>query len=495
MPVDTPHKDYSRMLGRWKRCDDVYAGQDAVHDAGSEYLPMLKDQSSEDYAAYVKRAIFYNATYRTISGLVGMIFRQPPHVKVPESVEELMEDVTMSGVPLQMLAQEVAVESLKKGRVGLLVDYPSANPEMTQADARLVNLRPSIQIYKATSIINWKTASVNNRRVLTQLVLKECDEVTVDEFSSKDEDQWRVLDLVEGQEEGRVTRKYRQRLFKRHADADVQIGGDIIPLMNNKPLDYIPFVFIGADSISDIVEDPPLIDLVNVNLSHYRTTADYEHGAHFTGLPTPVITGYKSDTPGEKMYVGSSHAWVFPSKEASVKYLEFTGQGLGALKDILARKEQHMAILGARMLEPQKTGVEAAETAGMHRKGEESTLAGVSQCISMGLERALKWFTEWAGADPEEVECELNRDFFPTRMLPAEVTVLVAAWQANAISDQTLFANLQRGEIISQEVTFEEEQERISASAMKLTGQPPEGSSLPPLNPPKPGEGEDRNAG
>jgi hypothetical protein len=40
----------------------------------------------------------------------------------------------------------------------------------------------------------------------------------------------------------------------------------------------------------------------------------------------------------------------------------------------------------------------------------------------------------------------------------------VSSWQAGAISQYTLFDNLQRGEIISDSVTFEEEQERINSA-------------------------------
>lgn len=136
-----------------------------------------------------------------------------------------------------------------------------------------------------------------------------------------------------------------------------------------------------------------------------------------------------------------------------------------------------MAILGARMLEPQKKGVETAEAASIHRKGEESMLSSVAQAISLAVEKALKWFAEWAGANPEEVEFDLNRDFYPVPMTPEELTALIAAWQAGAISDQTLFDNLQQGEIIDNDTTLEDEQARIANQAPRLQGQPEDGSA------------------
>jgi hypothetical protein len=249
-------------------------------------------------------------------------------------------------------------------------------------------------------------------------------------------------------------------------------------MMNGKNLGYIPFVFIGVDAITPEVDEPPLIDLVNMNLSHYRTSADFEHGAHFTGLPTPVISGYTPEKVGEKLYIGSSSAWIFPRPEAKAFYLEFSGDGLSTLEKSLERKEQQMAVLGARMLEAQKKGVEAADTASIHRKGEESMLSAVAQTVSLGLEVALRWFAEWAKADPASISFKLNRDFYPAPMNPQQLTALIAAWQQGAISDQTLFENLQQGEIISQDTTLEDEQARIDTQQQKFAQQQADTAAL-----------------
>src|SRR5712671_6023535 len=98
-PVKTQHAQYDAMRDRWQRCRDVTTGQDAVHTAGDRYLPRLRDQLPEEYTAYVRRATFYNATWRTIAGLIGMIFRKPPVTEAPESVKAMLEDVTLQGQP------------------------------------------------------------------------------------------------------------------------------------------------------------------------------------------------------------------------------------------------------------------------------------------------------------------------------------------------------------------------------------------------------------
>ncbi len=484
MPVDSKHKDYTKMIDKWTRCRDAACGQDAVHAKGELYLPKLIDQPQDAYSSYVKRAPFYNATWRTLSGLVGMLFRQPPRVEASEQLKTMFDDITMSGTPLQLFAQEVCEETLKLGRLGLLVDFPQADATSTLADAKTQNLRPTMQLYYAEAVINWRTGKVRNTVVLTQVVLEEEADIMVDEYASKSEKRWRVLDLIDVD----TSPKYRVRIFRKGADEkEEQVGNDLLPLMNSKPLDYIPFTFVSTDDVTTEVDDPPLIDLVDTNLSHYRTSADLEHGAHFTGLPTAVVSGYKPKKEGEKLYIGSSSAWVFPDANAKATYLEFTGQGLTTLVNLKDSKEKQMAVLGARMLEQQKKAAETIDTTMQHRKGEESMLSAAAQAISLAMEKALRWFAEWAGQDPESVEFELNRDFYPAPMTPLMLQALVAGWQAGAYSDQVLFENLQQGEVISRETTLEEEQQRLADKPPQLLGgQVDPKTGLPVAPPPLP---------
>lgn len=457
--VNTQHPDYTKMLDKWQRCRDTVAGQDAIHAAGTKYLPKLKDQSNEDYLAYVTRAQFYNAVWRTISALAGMIFRNAPTVTVKSSVSELLEDVTMSGISFHILAQRATLEVLTTGRIGVLVDYPQQSVEgMTLADAQKLNLRPTMQVYPAETIINWKTTFIGNKTVLSIVVLTEnADLPTESEFERKTETRYRVLDLYNNQ--------YRVRIFRiNDKKEDEQVGADLFPLMNGKSLDFIPFYFIGVDDTTPDIDEPPLIDLVDVNLAHYRLDADHKHGLHFGGLPTAVISGYNNDS-GDKLYIGSAAAWIFPDPQATAKYLEFTGQGLTPISEEKNRLEQQMAILGARLLSSEKKAVETAQTAQIHRAGESSILSAIAQTLSIGLTKALQTFSQWAGIEDKEAGITLNNEFMPPEVTPQELAEWLKGWQLGApgFSDQGFFDLLKKREVVAPDVTLEDEQERISS--------------------------------
>lgn len=466
--VRTLHRDYDNYSFKWKRCRDVMAGQDAVHTGKKAYLPRLKEQSDEDYNAYVMRAVFYNASWRTVSGLNGMMFRKPPKQTIPKAIEPLLDDITMSGVPFGQFAKDVAIDVLEVGRIGLLVDHPAmplnADGQVTTlAMAQATNLRPTIQSYAAEAIINWKFRNIRNQNCLCMVVLKEEYSEPDGEFGEKCEPRYRVLDLLPG------TNVYRIRVFRINAkQEDEQVGPDVFPMMNGKALDFIPFVFIGPDGTEAKLEEPPLIDLVDLNLSHYRTTADYEHGCHFTGLPTPWIAGASAtlDASGQaiKYYIGSQAAWVFVDPKAKVGFLEFTGQGLQTLRDNLDAKKQEMATLGARMLAD--TSMRQVETFGataIKHVAENSILAAIAISVSEGLEQALVWFAKWAGNE-EDIVFEINQDFMPVQMDAPTLTAIMTMWQGGALSEAEMFDLLKRGDIVEADKTLEEHQAEVDAA-------------------------------
>lgn len=479
MPVDTKHPDYEKMAPAWKLMRDAYAGQRAIHAAGEAYLPKLTGETPADYKARQARASWYNATYRTIEGLVGMLFRKAPKVEVSPGTKKHLEDVTKAGQSLNRFARQAAEEYNIVHRIGLLVDYPAGVAAgLTVAQAEQLNVRPNLSLYQAEDITNWSYAWVQNRRMLVRVVLRESAELPVagDEFATTKETRYRVLDIFGG--------IYRQRVFRKdQAGNDQQVGGDIFPIMNRQNLREIPFEIVG-DGL------PPLEDLAHVNVSHYQTTADLEQGAHKTALPQPWIAGIQptidraTQQPVKLEFtIGGGDAWTFPNAETKVGMLEYTGAGLSTLENRLVVKQKQMAVLGARMLEEQKTGVEAAETAGIHRSGEQSALQDQADELSDGFTRVLRWFDEWAGGTGgDTVKCNVNKDFFPTRLGAQSITAIVGAWQAGAMSDEEKFYNFQKGGVISDGTDFETEQTRISQRPPALS--PPAPADTPPTNEP-----------
>ena len=242
------------------------------------------------------------------------------------------------------------------------------------------------------------------------------------------------------------------------------IEEELFPTKLGARLDYIPFVFINAEeaNTTDIVK-PPLSGVVNANLFHYRVAADYAHGLHWTALPTPWVSGAAQLEKDTKLEIGSGVAWLLPEANCRAGYLEFTGQGLQPIADALKESEHIMAAIGARLLEKQRSGVEAAETARIRQSGEMSILGSLVSSVGSGFEIAARFIADWVNYNQDEVIIEMNTDFIKEKMGPQELTALVGAYQAGGISLETFVYNLEAGEMLAPGTTADEEMDRIGS--------------------------------
>ncbi len=128
------------------------------------------------------------------------------------------------------------------------------------------------------------------------------------------------------------------------------------------------------------------------------------------------------------------------------------------------RDEQLMAVLGTRMLESHKRVGETAAAIELRQSGENCILNTVSLSISASLTQVLRWVYWWNSTEPipdaigpDLVLVTLNTDFSITGMSALEITALVAAWQAGAISQDTMLDLFRAGEVIAPGRTNEEE--------------------------------------
>lgn len=466
MSVAFQHEEYREMLPTWKRCRDTYIGTRALREATTEYLPMLTDEPIEAYRARLSRSVLYNATYRTISGLVGALFRVPPVLSAPETTTAMTADVTMTGIPLNVLAQDIADECLVVGRCGIYTNYPVTDTStMTQADAIALNLRPSLSVIKAEQIINWKNRRINNKYILSLAVIEEEFYEPENEFKDKEVIRYRVLDLDENNE-------YRVRIMAEDDKGnDILVEGPFYPEMNGQRMQFIPLTIIGPENIDSDIDAPVLVDLVDTNLLHFQMMSDMIGGCHWSAIPTMLITGHEIPEGG-KLHVGAGKALVLPNPAAKATMVEVGTQGFSALDSLLNRLEQHMVALGSRALESHRVQAESADTAMIYRSGEQSILATMSTALSTGITASLKIFAEWAGDNPDDVRFTLNKEFFKEAVTPEMLRALVESWQLGGISAESKFEYLKTHEFIPPHISFEDEESRIESGKPKPVVKP-----------------------
>ena len=459
MAVNEKHPEYLKNLIKWQLMRDALAGEVAKE----KYVPKLSDQEAEEYSAYVGRAEFYNATARTQVALTGLLFAKPPKAELPEALKTIAENVSLDDDTLEALAKNIADECLSVGRCGVLVDLPSVEKaDYSKLEAERRNLRAYATLNKAENIINWQTTKINGSNVTSLVVLAETyAEPTQDEFVDKIKTRYRVLDLHGGY--------YRQRVFSETKAGNFEVVSEIYPSANERKLEYLPFTFFNVNDLKTAVEKPPLLDLAKVNISHFRSEVDLEHGTHFTALPTPYVTGYQGETEG-KLKIGSTAVWAINSPDAKVGFLEFSGAGLSTLENRIAVKEKRMSILGARLLLDEKKTAEATETLQMRKSGENAVLTSVAATISEGIVSFLKDIAFFENIASENLIYEINTDYNLTMIEPQLLAQIIAGIQSGDIPNEVLYDALLKGELMPETIqSYEDYQAKLEQARPQVT--------------------------
>lgn len=482
MPVDSVHPDFASASDAWLRARDVLGGEASVKVAGERYVPKLELQTNDEYDAYVARGSFYNATARTLSGYLGMLFRKPPAFNQPKDstkkiFDSFRDDVDLFGTTLASYSRNLASEVLAVGRGGTLVDWHDDGIEQ----------RAFLAFYSAENIRNWRVARVRGRVQPVLIVLQEfVGDPEADEFEQEKIPQLLVLRLTETKlsDSSAVARppaptetrwvytveKWQQRNVQGgEGTAPEWVLMDArTPLRRGAALSAIPFTFHGPTHSRADVERSPIDDIVTTNLGHFRLDVDYKHGLHFTALPTAWVSGFEKNTV---LKIGGTSAWVTETIGATAGFLEFKGQGLETFERAMDRLERLLTVLGSRLLESQKRVSESAEALSIRQSGESSILADLSVSLSASLTDVLRWVYWWhspAAAEPgdisEETIClKLNTDFETALLTGKEIEALVGAWQAGAISRDTMLFQWKQGELLPPGRTQEQELALIKA--------------------------------
>jgi hypothetical protein len=497
--ANTTHLDYDTALPAWLRARDVIAGEDAVKAGGAKYLPRLDSQSDNEYLGYKTRACFFNATSRTCDGFLGLLFRRDPEVKLPDrhagvggALRVFTDDVDLMGTSLFTFCKGVVGEVLAVGRCGTLIDWQGGSATGQSGESRAYVVR-----YAAEDILNWQTERINGRNVVTLVALRELVESpdAEDPFSVKLTETIRVLKL-ESLADGatryvvEIWSKDETNKANKTKKAKWSLTESRVPLRLGKPLPLIPFVFHGPRNALPDVDKMPLADIISVNLDHYRLDADYKHGLHFTALPTAWVSGFDKTS---ELRIGSSTAWVTDQVGAVAGFLEFKGHGLSTFENAQNRDERLMAVLGSRMLEDTKRVGETADAIELRQAGENSILMTLALSVSDSISQVLRWVYWWNSTEqfPEDVSedivlLNINTDFTAKGLTSLELTAIVSAWQAGAISQATMFDLFRKGEVLPTGRTDAEEQNLVRAGLAniqngqeKQTGVFPNGGTTP----------------
>ena len=343
MTVELRNPEYEKFIQEWQSIQDCCDGQRAIKEKNIRYLRPMEGVSSIDnrYRNYLHRAVFVNFTGKTREGLTGAIFRNSPDFELPSQTEYLEKNADGAGESLVSLAKDVTGEVIAKGRHALLVDYPQVTQGLSLEELNELSPKATINRYTCENFINWRVEVINGQKLLTLAVLQETYDMNDDEFEYEEGKQYRVLRLRNG--------VYTQQLYQ---ELD-PITEEYIPRKSDgEPFDFIPLFIIGSENNDTTVDIPPLGDIANINLAHYRNSADLEencfvHGQLTLGVSSSMSLAQFQEAKPEGIMVGSM-AGHFLGESGGFSFVQASENQLA--DKLMERKEDQMRKLGARMI-------------------------------------------------------------------------------------------------------------------------------------------------
>jgi hypothetical protein len=455
---DTPavtNAAYDAQRPDWIVVDDVYSGTKAIQKKKDTYTPRAQGESDPRYERRLNRSRFYNVYRRTITGLVGRVFRRPPKLAsdtTSPQIEAHVENIDGQGTHLAVFARRVFTHAVHHGHAAILIDAPrdpnlGRKPRLKEISD--LGLRPYWVPVKADQIVNFATDVIRGVTVLTQVSIRECRMVADGRFGESEDVTYRVFTLTNDGVTWELWSESAGKLSME--DSGIVKGTKTIPV--------IPIY--AVDPLGWFHSRPTLLDLAETNLDHYAIQSDHRYSLHVASIPIPVI---KNDGPINEPIPISVEDGIRLGVNGDAYFLEHKGTALGQTRQEMQDLEERMALLGMATLSRRTNQAETAEAKRIDAMEQESTLAVAARSLQDALEQGLHIHAEMIGEEAPSIT--VNFDFDGLTMTPEQFRAHLEAWQSGAYTLETFWTMMEQGGLLPEDFDRETETQALAEQAM-----------------------------
>lgn len=485
MPINKNIRDehfkYNRKRYSWRQVRDSIEGSDAVKRANQVYLPIPSgmqfnanttvddnqiernfskntfdyerqflpwDHPNRAYSAYLQRARFPEMTNHSLIGFIGVATRQEPQITLPAGLEYLEETATADGMSLVELFEFCVSEIFQTGKLSLVLDV--------RKDDNQFYISP----YNAESNINWKVEFKNGKKRQTESVFIEfgLNRSTTEE-KQDDHHIWYYLAPLPDVEFEEDEEPELFAFSQTYVD-DRPVGDPVLLNIQGNFLEELPIVNLGSIKNTPDPDSIPLLGISDIALTIYRKDADLSQAQFLTCNPTLFIFGV--DKNSMPKVIGSTVAVGISNPQANAQY---PATDTSALEHIRNEKQDlfnEAVQYGANLLGRDRKAIESAEALSLRKAANGASLVGVVRKIGEAITDILNLAARWQGT-AETAEFTPSLDFAEHTLSAQELTALVRTWLDGGISQDTLLDNLRDADIVSNEITNEQEKAKIGA--------------------------------
>lgn len=456
-----PSPAYKRMEPRWSKCRALMAGTEAIRADAARYLVQLPNESNDAFQYRAQLVALFNAFKRTVKACVGLITQEEPKLgdDMPQPLIDMWENADRGGTHGAVLTKLLVTDGMIDGIAGIFTDYPRvANPGAVSADdEQRGGLRPYFVRYRAQDVLKTIYQSVDGVRTLVLLILRETSDERAGRFGIQTVERFRVYT----NDRGVIGCEVWKKKFNESAPR-VEVEG--ITLQNVTKIPWSPLI---AGDVIDVNETvPPLDDLADLNLEHYRVKTNIRYLEDRALVPTIVRIGAQPDEDGNypPIAIGPQSAIEVPVIEGlttqPIYWMSPDVAVLGPSNTSLEKIEQQMGAAGLAFLAPDTRAAETAEAKRIDEKAQNASLRSVARAVQDCLESAFGFAGQYIKQPAGSVT--VNADFEETVMDPAMVAELRNLAIAGKLSIETLLDRLEKGHVLDEGFDVAAEVQRIA---------------------------------
>lgn len=457
---DDKSEDWEVMSPFWQMVGTILDGQDAVRAQKQKMLPKFPKEADKNYDFRLSLSKFTNIFRDVVEGLASKPFAKELGLseESPESILKLKEDIDGRGNHLHVFAADTFFWGIADAISWILIDYPKTSTNKTKAEEKASGVRPYWVRIPAINVIEVKSKQINGKETLTLVRIEEKKGEIVRTFERLDNGQviWKVEEKI-------------RDIWLVTGQGFITIG--VIPM--------VPFI-TGQRKGYKWQFHPPMKDAANLQVTLYQNESDLEYIKAMTCFPMLAGNGVTPPTDEAGNQIGvpvgpQAVLYAPPNSDGSHgewKWIEPSAQSLQFIANQVVELKKDLRELGKQPLTAQSSNLTVVTTMFAAQKGNSAVQAWALR-LKDALEQAFVITGMWL-AENGETEVKIFTDFAITDADDNAVDNLVKLRTAlePQISQETLWEELKRRNVLSAEFDPEKELER-------LTGIVPEGDNLP----------------
>lgn len=442
-----------QMGSYWDVITPLMGGTLAMR-AAPALLPKYPAEDDGVYKERLRLSTLLPAYSETVGNMTSRVFAEPLQLgdNVHEQVVELASNIDNANNDINAWSVDFFREGLSHGLCHAFVDHQKAVGVRTQADEKAAGVRPYVVMVKPEQVCGWRARD----GLLTQVRYREMIEESDGAFGTKRVEQIRVL------EPGKWT-TYRK---------PKEGGVWTIHEQGTTNLNVIPWVTFYTGRTGFMTAKPPLLELAHLNIKHWQSQSDQDNILHVIRVPILVRIGVQAtfDAQGKmippEFKVGTGALTDLPMN-GDMKYVEHTGKAVDAGRQALLDLIAEMRMAGAKLLTPDKSATKTATQAEEEAAQDLSPLSRMANHFADCLAQLLQFMADYRSlgeGGTVEMRGSFDVDYMPEVSLPT----LVAMANAGMLSKETLFTEMQRRGVISDEYDWADELEKIDSQGPAL---------------------------